>query len=76
MLLADLRPNEFYWARRFGHHTTEVVQISTVFGSAPEFLTMATVGSEQHYTLEEFDFISEVTRPPERGCSPVPEASA
>jgi hypothetical protein len=39
------------------------VRVSSIFGSTREFLTIATIGSDQHYALEEFDFIGAVTRP-------------
>jgi hypothetical protein len=39
------------------------VRVSSIFGSTPEFLTIAIIGSDQHYALDEFDFIEAVTRP-------------
>ena len=41
----------------------QIVRVSSIFGSAREFLTIAIVGSDQHYALEEFDFIGAVTQP-------------
>jgi hypothetical protein len=39
------------------------VRVSSIFGSTREFLTVATIGSDQHYALEEFDFVEAITRP-------------
>jgi hypothetical protein len=65
--LSDLVAEQFYWARRRigtdAERELQVVRVSSIFGSTREFLTIAIVGSDQHYALEEFDFIGAVTRP-------------
>jgi hypothetical protein len=65
--LSDLVAEQFYWARRTTGTDTErelqVVLVSPIFGSTREFLTIAIVGSDQHYALEEFDFIGPVAGP-------------
>jgi hypothetical protein len=33
------------------------VRVSSIFGSTREFLTIATIASDQQYALEEFDLI-------------------
>lgn len=59
----NLMPERFYWARRVSTGTLEIVQVSTVFGTALEFLTVALIGTDQHLVLEEFDFIEEIIAP-------------
>jgi hypothetical protein len=65
--LSDLVAEKFYWARqRIGTDTErelQIVRVSSIFGSTREFLTTTIVGSDQHYAMEEFDFIRAVTRP-------------
>jgi hypothetical protein len=56
-----LEPDGFYWARRLVGGELEIVQVSTVFGRKREFLTVAIIGSDQHYTLEEFAFYAAVS---------------
>jgi hypothetical protein len=64
--LNDLVAEHFYWARRHSGADAErelqIVRVSSIFGSTREFLTIATIGSDQHYALEEFDFFEAVTR--------------
>jgi hypothetical protein len=65
--LSDLVAEQFYWARRRigtdAERELQVVRVSSIFGSTREFLTVATIGSDQHYALEEFDFVEAITRP-------------
>ena len=56
-----LEPDGFYWARRLDGGELEIVQVSTVFGRGREFLSVAVIGSDQHYTLEEFAFHAAVS---------------
>jgi hypothetical protein len=56
-----LEPDGLYWARRLDGGELEIVQVSTVFGRRREFLTVAVIGSDQHYTLEEFAFYAAVS---------------
>jgi hypothetical protein len=62
--LDDLMAEQFYWARRCNGPDAErepqIVRVSSIFGITPEFLTVATVGSDQYYALDEFDFIGVV----------------
>ncbi|UIK01120.1 hypothetical protein LZK82_26535 (plasmid) [Rhizobium leguminosarum] len=67
----QLEPNRFYWARRLPAKGTsiserdiEVVQISTVFGAACEFWTVAVVGSDERFDLSAFEFFQKVPSPP------------
>jgi len=60
----DLVAEQFYWAKRRSGPDAErefqIVRVSSIFGSTREFLTVATVGSEQHFALDEFDFFGVV----------------
>jgi hypothetical protein len=62
--LNDLVAEQFYWAKRRSGTDAErepqIVRVSSIFGSTREFLTIATIGSDQHYALDEFDFIGVV----------------
>lgn len=68
----QLEPNRFYWARRLAPegaavsepNDIEVVQISTVFGSAQEFWTVAVMASDEHFDLSAFEFFHKVPSPP------------
>ena len=70
--IEQLEPNRFYWARRlpsergsiFEPNDIEVVQVSTVFGSTPEFWTVAVMGSDEHFDLSAFEFFHKVPSPP------------
>jgi hypothetical protein len=63
--IEQLQANHFYWARRrqsagapIGEAPElEVIRISTIFGSAPEFWTVAMSGSEEHFDLEAFEYL-------------------
>lgn len=67
-----LEAGEFYWACRKVDHggakatdrKIEVVQVSTVFGSAAEFWTVAIMGSDEHFDLDAFEFFYRVPSPP------------
>jgi hypothetical protein len=62
--LDDLVAEQFYWARRRtgidAERELQIVRVSSIFGSTREFLTIAVVGSDQHYAVDEFDFIEVV----------------
>ncbi|QYA05013.1 hypothetical protein [Rhizobium sp. B21/90] len=68
----QLEPNRFYWARRLiadsaaisEPNDIEVVQISTVFGSATEFWTVAVMASDEHFDLAAIEFFHKVPSPP------------
>ena len=60
-----LEPDTLYWARRTGSQSLEVVMISKIFGDGRDFWSVAVIGSDQHYTLDEFEFVA-VAAPPER----------
>jgi hypothetical protein len=68
----QLEPNRFYWACRLAAEGAavseqtdiEIVQVSTVFGSASEFWTVAVMGSEEHFDLAAFEFFRKVPSPP------------
>ncbi|PZM08849.1 hypothetical protein CPY51_28200 [Rhizobium tubonense] len=64
--LDDLVAEQFYWARRRSGTDAErelqIVRVSSIFGSTREFLTIATVGSDQHYALDEFDIVEVVAQ--------------
>ncbi|WP_246690962.1 hypothetical protein [Neorhizobium alkalisoli] len=59
----DLRVGSYYWARSHGSDETEIVQVSDIFGSAREYWTVATIGSDQHRNLKEFDFLIRLLKP-------------
>jgi hypothetical protein len=65
--LSDLVAEQFYWARRRigtdAERELQIVRVSSIFGSTREFLTIATIGSDQHYALEEFDFVEPIAQP-------------
>lgn len=52
----ELVPDAYYWAALKGSDDLQIVQVSTVFGRQPHHLTVAVMSSEQHYSLEDFDF--------------------
>ena len=67
-----LEPKRFYWARRLplkgapasAPSDIEIVQVSTVFGAASEFWTVAVMGSDEHFDLAAFEFFHKVASPP------------
>ena len=63
----SVEPLAIYWARRKTQDVEsdecEVVQISTVFGHARDYWSVAVLGSDQHYSLHEFEFVAPI-RPP------------
>ena len=70
--IEQLEANGLYWARRKQSavdrieeaHDIEIIQISTVFGAATEFWSVATIGSEEHFSLNDYDFFHKVPAPP------------
>jgi len=63
--LAKLEPDCFYWATRKSdrYAPVQVVQVSTVFGSEPEYWTVACMGSDQHQMPAEFEFVARIVPP-------------
>ncbi|PZM14321.1 hypothetical protein [Rhizobium tubonense] len=69
----QLEASRFYWARRKPNTTAttaepgdiEVVKVSTMFGAASEFWTVAVVGSDEHFDLAAFEFLHKVPSPPQ-----------
>lgn len=59
----DLRAGSYYWARSKGSDETEIVQVSDVFGSSREYWTVATIGSYEHRSLNDFDFLIRLLKP-------------
>ncbi|CAN7640391.1 hypothetical protein [Neorhizobium sp. LjRoot104] len=63
----NLEPNGFYWALRDQFLSDgadlEIVQVSTVFGTTFEYLSVAVLGSEQHYSLKDFVFFAKIELP-------------
>jgi hypothetical protein len=53
-------PGAFHFARSDQHSDGKptVVQVSTIFGKDPEYWTLVTVGSEQHFMIADFDLLS------------------
>lgn len=64
----SVEPLATYWARRRTQAAQsgepEVVQISTVFGDARDYWSVAVLGSDQHYSLHDFEFVA-LIRPPD-----------
>lgn len=62
--IPDLVPNACYWARRKNAAAeeieAEIVQVSTVFGSTSDFFSVAVLGSDQHFSLKDFEFLFEI----------------
>jgi hypothetical protein len=60
--MKSLVADKFYWARSSKHADgrTTIVQVSTIFGEAPDFWTLAVVGSDQHHMLSDFEIIAVV----------------
>ena len=52
------------WAKRKGAPDADlqIVYISTVFGSGPDFLTTAEFSSDQHHALEDFVYVAKIER--------------
>ncbi len=63
----SVEPLAIYWARRKTQDVEsdecDVVQISTVFVHARDYWSVAVLGSDQHYSLHEFEFVAPI-RPP------------
>ncbi|MGA1802188.1 hypothetical protein [Rhizobium sp. HT1-10] len=73
--IEQLQPNHFYWARLLPNEGSlasepneiQVVQVSTVFGAASEFWTVAVMGSDEHFDFASFEFFHKVPTPPSSG---------
>jgi hypothetical protein len=59
-VMKSLVPEAFYWARsgKHGDGMTTIVQVSTVFGSDPDYWTLVVPGSEQHHMVSDFEIIA------------------
>ena len=70
--IEQLEAHGFYWGRRkpvpgapaTEPHDIEIVQISTVFGAASEFWTVAVIGADEHFSLENYEFFHKIPSPP------------
>jgi hypothetical protein len=66
---SELEGNGYYWAVRIGPDiegaALEPVQVSTVFGSTPEYLSVAVLGTDQHYSLNNFTFLAKIAPHPD-----------
>lgn len=68
----QLEAGRFYWARRKPAKGAlvsdpgdfEIIRISTVFGSAPEFWTVILMGTDEHFDIQAYDFFHKVPSPP------------
>lgn len=60
---AELRAGSYYWARRIDGAEIEVVLVTNVFGPEREYWSVATMGSDQHYSLREFEFLIKLMKP-------------
>ena len=61
---SDLQPERYYWARRNrAAANPEVVYISTIFGTEPEYWTVALLEHETHAMIDEFDFLEIISGP-------------
>lgn len=64
MAVARLEPGSFYWATsRSRIDVPTIVQVSTIFGEAPDFWTLVTVGTDQHFMVSDFNIIAPVIDP-------------
>ncbi len=61
----NLVPNAFYWARSVKHNDGRltVVEVSTAFGTSPDFWTLAVPGSDQHFMIDDFEILSGIEQP-------------
>ncbi|WP_354541259.1 hypothetical protein [Rhizobium sp. OAE497] len=64
-VVPDIVPEAFYWARpvKQTDGALSIVQISTVFGEAPDYWTVAVLGSEQHHMIEDFQLLAIIDPP-------------
>ncbi|KQV78107.1 hypothetical protein [Rhizobium sp. Root1220] len=60
--MKSLVPGGFYWARsnKYAGGRTTIIQVSTIFGEAPDFWTLAVPGSDQHHMIGDFEIIAPV----------------
>ncbi len=60
--MTSLMPGAFYWARSHKHARgrATIVQVSTIFGDGPDYWTLAVIGSDQHYMVDDFEIIAPV----------------
>lgn len=69
---SELLPDVYYWAQRKSSSLDaaelEVVQISAVFGPTLEYFSVVILGSDQHFSLNDFEFLVEID-PPNRRVS-------
>lgn len=64
----DLEPQHIYWAtlRDTPDGEPTVVQISTVFGASREYWSVAMLGTDQHFSLNNFRFLAKAEHPAQR----------
>lgn len=53
-----LEPEALFWARRRGEAKLQVVMISTVFGKGRDYWSVAVLGTDQHFALDDFEFVA------------------
>ncbi|KAA0685621.1 hypothetical protein DTW90_35140 [Neorhizobium sp. P12A] len=62
-----ITPPNCYWVRRKEPNgevaALQIAQVSNVFGASPDYWSVAVLGSDQHSSLAEFEFIVEITAP-------------
>jgi len=60
--MTSVIPGAYYWATsdKFADGETTVVQVSTVFGTEPDYWTLAVLGSDQHFMITDFEIIARV----------------
>ncbi|MDK4731503.1 hypothetical protein [Rhizobium sp. CNPSo 3490] len=65
MSAASLMPGCFYWAKssKFFDGNLTVVQLSTVFGTHPDYWTLALMGTDQHAMPSDFEIIGPLEMP-------------
>ncbi|WP_431324425.1 hypothetical protein [Rhizobium sp. YTU87027] len=64
--MTSLVAGAFYWATsdKYADRRTTIVQVSTIFGEAPDYWSLAVLGSDQHYMISDFEIIA-LVEPPE-----------
>ncbi len=60
-VLFDVRPDAYYWVRRRDPAgEPEIGRVTTVFGDSKDYWTLATIGSDAHHMLDEYEFLAKV----------------
>jgi hypothetical protein len=67
MVTASLVPEAFYWAKssKYFDGRPTIVQVSTIFGEAPDYWTLALLGTDQHAMPTDFEVIALAELPEE-----------